>query len=59
MQIMMSAMNIEVLFSYLCCLIFLHLFPAFSPYLACKTTNRKHKNTPVEYSIKDLIVTVR
>ena len=52
-------MNIEVLFSYLYCLIFLYFFPAFSPYLVYKTKNRKHENTLVEYIIKDLIVTVR
>lgn len=59
MQIMISTMNIEVLFSYLYCLIFLYFFPAFLPYLVCKTKNRKHENTLVEYIIKDLIVTVR
>ena len=59
MQIMISTMNIEVLFSYLYCLIFLYFFPAFSPYLVYKTKNRKHENTLVEYIIKDLIVTVR
>ena len=59
MQIMISTMNIVVLFSYLYCLIFLYFFPAFSPYLVYKIKNRKHENTLVESIIKDLTVTVR